>query len=180
MSYVTSYKSPADLKYLENEPRPSWVFDLESRIIWWANQAGLDFWKAASLEDLQSRDFKGDSNTVVDRLNTVFHSTPKGQVSRESWTYYPLDEPVSTIADHMFVDIEDNRSAVLIQIEHIHPSDRDAQGLRLIEATRYTSVMVSMFSKSGDLLVENPAAIAFRTRHRSGDSPHPESPSRVQ
>jgi PAS domain S-box-containing protein len=146
------------------------VFDLESRIIWWANQAGLDFWKAASLEDLQSRDFKGDSNTVVDRLNTVFHSTPKGQVSRESWTYYPLDEPVSTIADHMFVDIEDNRSAVLIQIEHVHPSDRDAQGLRLIEAARYTSVMVSMFSKSGDLLVENPAAIAFRTRHRSGDA----------
>ena len=166
MSVKTHYQFPTELRDLEKDSRPSWVFDMENRSMWWANKAGQEFWKADSAENLSTRSFKGDSTAAADRLLSVREGTPLGQISRESWTYYPLDEPVSTVADHLFITIEDDRPAVLIQIEHIHPKQRDAQGLRLIEAARYTSVMVTMFSKSGELLVENPAAIAFRSRYQ--------------
>jgi hypothetical protein len=55
--------------------QPVWVFDIENKSMWWANDSALDLWNADSLESLQQRDFAEDmsdatASTLVDYLAT--------------------------------------------------------------------------------------------------------------
>jgi hypothetical protein len=44
---------------------PIWVFDIEKKSVWWANQAALDLWNADSLESLLNRNFAEDMSEVA-------------------------------------------------------------------------------------------------------------------
>ena len=44
--------------------QPIWVFDIVNKKMWWANDAGLQFWQASSVEELCGRSFASVSETV--------------------------------------------------------------------------------------------------------------------
>ena len=138
---------------------PIWVFDVDRHRLWWANRRAIRFWRADSLEELIRRDYGSDSDTVRWRLAQVIEKTAPGDVATDVWTLYPGGEPVTVITAMTPVIIEENSNAVLIECSAPLDLKRDEESLRLLEATRYTSLMVSTFSRDGTLLSQNPAAL---------------------
>ncbi|MGD1879788.1 MAG: ATP-binding protein [Kiloniellaceae bacterium] len=138
---------------------PIWVFDVDRHAMWWANRRALRFWQAESLEALCARDFSSDSQTVRQRLAQVIDKTPPGGVASEAWTLYPDNVPTPLLLAMTPVTIAEGRNAVLIEGSPPLDMAGDDESLRLLEATRYTSLMVSTYSIAGQLLSRNPAAV---------------------
>jgi len=138
---------------------PIWVFDVDRHAMWWANRRALHFWRAPSLEALLARDFSGDSPTVRQRLAQVIDKTPPGEVATETWTLYPDNVPATVSLAITPVTVEDGRNAVMVESSAPLDLAGNDEALRLLEATRYTSLMVSTYALSGRLLSRNPAAI---------------------
>ncbi len=138
---------------------PVWIFDVERHAMWWANRRALQFWRAESLEELLVRDFGSDNQAVRQRLAQLITKTPPGEVASETWTLYPNNIPVTVLLAMSPISIEDGRDAVLIESSAPLDLQSNEEALRLLEATRYTSLMVSTFTLEGQLLSRNPAAI---------------------
>jgi signal transduction histidine kinase len=153
------FAEPQALQPLDRLTTPIWVFDVDRHAMWWANRRALHFWRAATLEALLARDFSADSATVRQRLAQVIEKTPAGEVASETWTLYPDNVPATVLLALTPVTIEDGRNAVLIESSAPLDLAGDDEALRLLEATRYTSLMVSTYSLNGRLLSRNPAAI---------------------
>ncbi|MFN3239557.1 MAG: PAS domain S-box protein [Pseudomonadales bacterium] len=147
----------------EADSRPAWIFDIAEREMCWANAAGLSLWKAESVAELRQRDFKKDSISAIERLNSLAGSIADGSSRQESWVLYPRDEPVNVLIEHTMVEIEGGRQAMLLQVLQHIDSVTDQQSIRLVEAARHTPVIVCSFDAEGQLTAENPAAVAFRT-----------------
>ncbi len=168
------FRCGSDLAFYDDIRIPIWVFDVVRHRIWWANRAALQFWRADSVEDLCRRDFSSDSDMVRTRLLQVVQNTLPGEYASESWTLYPHGHPVTVILDMQPVRIGEGRDAVLIQATTRLDMESDPQFLRLFEAARYTSLMISCFSRDGRCLSENPAAQAaydislFREKYAPG------------
>ena len=153
------FAEPQALQSLDRLTTPIWVFDVDRHAMWWANRRALHFWRAATLEAMLARDFSADSATVRQRLAQVIEKTPAGEVASETWTLYPDNVPATVLLALTPVTIEDGRNAVLIESSAPLDLAGDDEALRLLEATRYTSLMVSTYSLNGRLLSRNPAAI---------------------
>ncbi|MGE5765935.1 MAG: ATP-binding protein [Bacteroidota bacterium] len=147
------------LQPLDRLNTPIWVFDVDRHAMWWANRRALHFWRAPSLEALLARDFGSDSPTVRQRLAQVIEKTPPGGVASETWTLYPDNVPATLSLAITPVTIEEGRNAVLIESSAPLDLAGDNEALRLLEATRYTSLMVSTYTVNGRLLSRNPSAI---------------------
>ncbi len=143
-------------------PAAIWVFDLDRHGIWWANQAALGFWRADSLGELQSRDFSADTPSVRQRLAEIFDNTPDGSFSTDTWTVYPLGEPVTASANLTPVHIGAGGRALLVNVTGAMTGASgeagDPTSRRLLEAARYSRTIVRTFSGEGRLLSQNPAA----------------------
>lgn len=138
---------------------PVWLFDLDRHNIWWANKAAVKFWRAENRADLLSRDFGTDSDMVRRRLRQVIEHTAPDEFSSETWTLYPMGHPVTVMLAMTPVTIDgDRRDAVVIEVQAPIHMDDDPQGLRMLEAMRYTSLIVSSFTLGGEFLSQNPAA----------------------
>jgi len=157
------------LQALDTLNTPVWVFDVDHHTMWWANRRALRFWRAASLQDLLARDYSSDSPTVRQRLAQVIANTPPGEVVTEAWTLYPDNVPTPLLLAITPVTIAEGRNAVLIESSAPLELGDDDEALRLLEAARYTSLMVSTYSLRGQLLSRNPAAVeAYGQRHETG------------
>ena len=154
-----SFKTPAVLAPYDLLHTPLWVFDVQRHRMWWANRRAIAFWQADSLEDLLARDYGSDSDTVRRRLAQVVENTPPGAVATETWTLYPGSHPVTLQLAITPVLIEDGADAILIESSGALDVKGDEEIVRLLEATRYTSLMVSVFAPNGALLSRNPAAV---------------------
>ena len=82
-----------DVRQLQHLTTPLWVFDVDRNRIWWANNQGLAFWKAASVEELWQRDFSSDSATVQKRLRQIVELATEDTQLTDTWTIYPADDP---------------------------------------------------------------------------------------
>lgn len=148
----------SSLGLLDLIAHPIWVFDIRLHKIWWANPAALRFWRADSLEELLSRSFATDSETVRRRLRLVIDHAGTAHPVQESWTLYPRGEPVTALLSMTPIRIDqERRDAVLIEVNAAASVAEDADGRRFLEATRYTSVMISYFGLDGRLISMNPA-----------------------
>lgn len=155
----TIVDTPEDLAMLSLSTAPLWVFDIAKHRIWWANDAAVRFWRAADLGSLVARDFSSDSPAVRRRLRQTIENAAPGRPAVDTWTLYPLGEPVS--ARLAFTPLKigtDGDDAVLIEAREIGFADGTDDERRLLEATRYTSLMISYFTLNGDLIALNPAA----------------------
>ncbi|WP_438039046.1 STAS domain-containing protein [Sorangium sp. So ce128] len=151
---------------LELSAIPVWVLDVDRSRVCWVNEAGLDLWRAQDRDELFARDY----STVPPPIRTRFQALAaqlrgEGGVVRESWTFYPRGVPVTVTLHSSSVELDDGRFAILSQAL---PTDGapEPELVRGIEALRHTSVMIAFVDPSGDLLMQNPAALrAFgRTR----------------
>lgn len=127
--------------------------------MWWGNKGAIRFWRAASFEDLMNRDYSSDSSTVRKRLRQIFDNAPLGQPTLDSWTLYPGGTPVAVNMRYTPVRIgSDHRDALLMEAAVSDNAGINATDQRVVEATRYTSIMISYFTLDGDLLSMNPSA----------------------
>ncbi|MEP4037928.1 response regulator [Pseudophaeobacter sp.] len=156
------------LGHFEQLATPIWVFDVDNHRMWWANAAGVMFWEASSLENLLCRDFSTDSDIVRTRLHQVVRNGPGQKGIQDTWTLYPNDEPKNVILSFLPITINQGANAVLIEVKQFVDSTVDADSLRILEATRASALMVSTFSAEGQLLAQNPAALACYGPPRPG------------
>jgi len=138
--------------------QPMWVFDAQRLCHLWANAAGLKFWRAQSLAELQQRNFSDMRETVQARLQVMAAEHARGQVVQEQWTLYPKDQPVTVMLQSCAIQTPDGRIAMLFSGMNSAPVlDKSLQ--RGVEALQHTSVRIAMFSlRDGSVLMRNPAA----------------------
>lgn len=149
-----------DLRALDMLPTPVWIFDIQQMAMWWANRAALRVFRAESLEGLLGRDFSKVSEAVRTRLHSYLDRFRRGETLTEQWTLYPQGQPVSLNCLCSGVQIEaEGRLAMLVQANPIPATEAvDAYTLRCVEALRHTSVLISLASLEGEILLQNPAA----------------------
>ena len=138
---------------------PVWIFDVDRHRMWWANRRAVAFWGAGSLAELLARDYSSDSETVRQRLAQVIENTPPGEIALETWTLYPDGNPVTLLAAMTPITVEGRYDAILIETSGPLDVKGNDEVLHLLEASRYTSLMVSIYSSEGWLLSRNPAAV---------------------
>ena len=149
-----------DLRHYEWLQVPMWVFDPEQLCLRWANEAGVAFWRADSLQALLARDFSDASVATRSRLLACLPQHAAGRVLRESWTLYPLGQPMTTALLSRGVRLPDSRQAIFFCSEPSAAS-YDADMLRGIEALQHTPVRVALYRLDSTLSVmRNPAAVA--------------------
>ena len=139
---------------------PIWVFDVERHRIWWANPAAVQFWEAEDLQDLLSRDFASDSETVRQRLRQIVRHSQADDRLQDTWTLYPNGVPKTVLLSFWPVLIEQEINAVLIEVKQFVDQFADEESIRILEAARVSALMVSTYSREGKLLVQNPAALS--------------------
>ncbi len=149
-----------ELENFDQLATPIWIFDTAKHRIWWANKKALFFWEAETLEDLVERDFGSDSETVRDRLQQIVENGTGDETIQETWTLYPKDRPVPTVLSFRSIQVENRQDAVMIELMRTLDHDPNEENSRLSEATRTTSTLVSMYSLTGRLLAQNPAALS--------------------
>ncbi|PTX56326.1 PAS domain S-box-containing protein [Litoreibacter ponti] len=155
-----NFAGPQDLRQLQKLSTPVWIFDVDRHGIWWANSQGLAFWKAGSVDELRLRDFSSDSATVRERLRQIVElASDDGQIN-DTWTLYPSGEPQTVILSFQPVEIEGTYKGILIELVQLLGRDANDDTWRLLEAARATSLMMTTFSMEGQVLTQNPAALA--------------------
>ena len=153
------FPSRESLNALSLAVGPIWAFDLDQHRVWWANAAAVRFWDADSEADLLARAYEGDSGTTRRRLRQIFESTPPGQAVQDNWTLYPDGRPTSVAITLTPIRIRpEGAAALLIQLVSQFDDKDTGVDRRMVEASRYTAVMISIFDMDGELLSMNPAA----------------------
>ncbi|NMM45897.1 PAS domain-containing sensor histidine kinase [Rhodospirillaceae bacterium KN72] len=138
---------------------PIWVFDLDQHRVWWANAAAVRFWGADSEAELLARAYERDSGTTRRRLRQIFESTPPGRAVQDNWTLYPDGRPTSVAISLTPIRIRpEGAPALLIQLVSQFDDQDTGIDRRMVEASRYTALMISIFDMDGALLSMNPAA----------------------
>ncbi|MCG5244020.1 response regulator [Azospirillum doebereinerae] len=139
-------------------PAPIWVFDIERSRIWEANDAALRLWSADDRETLFLRDFSQMSTATVTRLNGCLAEFRAGRAVEDTWTLYPRGEPVLVRCLCRGVLIDGGRLAMLVQGQEVPAEQIDRNALRMVEALRHTSLLVSLYELDGRPVLRNPAA----------------------
>jgi two-component system, sensor histidine kinase and response regulator len=137
---------------------PVWVFDLDRPGIWDANRAALRLWGASDRAELIDRDFSAMSASTATRLNGYAAAFREGRTVEENWTFYPKDGPVSVRCVCQGVTVEGGRLAMQVEAQRMPGDAIDHQSLRMVEALRHTSLLVSIYGMDGSPILRNPAA----------------------
>ena len=151
----------ADLRAYEWMNIPAWVYDCGQFRHWWANAAGLRFWKSDSLDELCSRSYSDTSQTTRARLALAMHAHANGETTCERWTLYPRGTPASILLQGTGIRLPDGRAGILFMAElgmQMEPSV-----IRGVEILNHASVLLCVHRLSdGEGLMRNPAAeLAF-------------------
>ena len=186
--------------YTRNELRcmnlllhPIWVFDIDHKTMFWANNAALEqVWNAATLEELLQRDFAGDmseaaATVFVDYKNTLLKDPYRSKIA-EQWTFYPRGGEHATTVDVVTSAIRildssnpSNKNAttiaLLVEAETVRSDQTlNESTVRTIELLKHIPVAVSQFSIDGTKLIyQNPKATKlFGTTRGANNNPLPD------
>lgn len=158
-SHLTHIESHDELALYALIPNVVWIFDLDRHGWWWGNQAALDFWDLETLDDLINKDLSGDSQGARDRTKQTFDLAAKNGLTIDPWTTYPQGKPKTLYMMHRacLVGSERHRAIIAYINEEVNLGETP-ENLLLVEAMRYTTVLVTSFTLDGEAVVENPAA----------------------
>jgi len=158
-SHLTHIESHDELRLYELIPNVVWIFDLDKHGWWWGNEAALKFWGLEKLDDLVNKDLSGDSQGARDRTKQTFDLAAKNGLTIDPWTTYPGGKPKTLHMMHRAVTVgPDRHRAIIAYINEEVNLGEAPENLLLVEAMRYTTVLVTSFTQEGDPVVENPAA----------------------
>jgi PAS domain S-box-containing protein len=144
---------------------PSWIFDLTQHKIIWGNSKACAFWQAETVQDLLDRDFSTDSIVVRRRLSEIYDSRTL-DAAEETWTIYPNGTPVTVKLHLRPVAQRTHVRALVITVARRLDLDLEPDALRLLEASRHTPAMVSLYSMDGVLVTQNSASSAYVARYQ--------------
>lgn len=158
-SHLTHIQSHDELVLYELIPNIVWIFDLDQHGWWWGNSAALEFWGLDNLDALIAKDISDDTQGARDRTQQTFELAAKNGLSIDPWTTYPNGKPKTLHMMHRAVLIgPDRHRAIIAYINEEVNLGETPENLLLVEAMRYTTVLVTSFSLDGTPVVENPAA----------------------
>jgi len=158
-SHLTHIESHDELRLYELIPNVVWIFDLDKHGWWWGNSAALKFWNLETLEELINKDLSEDSQGARDRTKQTFDLAVKTGLTIDPWTTYPGGKPKTLHMMHRAVTVGPERHRAIIAYINEEVNLGDApENLLLVEAMRYTTVLVTSFTLDGTPVVENPAA----------------------
>ena len=135
---------------------PIWIFDvLESRIVW-ANRLALEFWNAPSLRALAARDLSvGMTQSTRRRLAAYQRKLERGEAVVDRWTFFPGDRNETMLIVCGRVPGRRDVDQLMLRARHCETTQA---GIRGVEALRHTSVMITLCTPEGRILMHNPAA----------------------
>ncbi|MFK7890557.1 MAG: ATP-binding protein [Granulosicoccus sp.] len=148
----------SDLESFAKLNTPMWVFDTCNFCIHWANPSGLAFWHAPSITVLRQREVSNDSKYVKDRLAVVSSALQERGSYIDTWTLYPDNQPAQVQLQIHRIVLGTSTTNLLFEVIDKLSRPLEMGDLRMLEATRATSSMITMMSLDGNVLVQNPAA----------------------
>lgn len=158
-AHLPHIKSHDDLTLYELIPNVVWIFDLDRHGWWWGNEAAIKFWNLQSLDELVAKDLSDDTQGARDRTKQTFDLAVKNGLTIDPWTTYPQGKPKTLYMMHRAVLVGPERHrAIIAYINEEVNLGEVPENLLLVEAMRYTTVLVTSFTLEGEPLVENPAA----------------------
>jgi len=140
---------------------PVWIYDTDFKKIAYANQSACTLWAADNEEELAGRNLsEGMSKAVETRLAQYQRDFLRSD-SRfsETWTLYPNGQPRTVDISYSGFVMPDGRMAMICEV--IGTWRKDAETIRRSDALLHTSVSIVLFSGTGKVLYQNPAARAL-------------------
>lgn len=158
-AHLIHIKDHAEVALYELIPDVVWIFDLDKHGWWWGNSAALKFWGLETLDQLINKDLSGDTQGAKDRTAQTFELAAQSGLTIDPWTTYPNGKPKTLFMRHraVLVGPQKHRAIIAFINEEVNLGETP-ENLLLVEAMRYTSVLVTSFTFAGDAVVENPAA----------------------
>jgi signal transduction histidine kinase len=159
---------------------PVWIFDVKDRKMRWGNRAAQELFNAASLEDLQARDFTQMSPSVATRNNQLIQRCGLGLVTVDMWTFYPKGEAKTVRATVSGIRLLDDQTdpavlphiCILSEGVHVEQRELDNELLRGVEMLRHLPIAVCQFDMQGACMFQNPeACLPQDTTTIDADSP---------
>lgn len=144
---------------LSLSPVPTWVLDIEAIRVLWANAAGLEFWRATSVEELAQRDVERDApKAVVDRVRKTITRILQGDVFQENWTFFPKGKPLPVDLHVRAIELRDGRIGMLNQAMPVddHASDSILRTLAMLRHAKATIVFVN---DQGSIYTQNSGSV---------------------
>lgn len=158
-SHLRHFINRSELEDFELIPSPVWIFDLGNYKFWWTNKAGLDFWNVKEVQDMINKDMSTDSEGTRLRMEQVYDKAATLGESTESWTTYPDGQPKTVYMRQRALLLGEEKSqGIMAFISEEVDLGKEPENMLLVDATRYTSVNISIFTPTGDLMRQNPAA----------------------
>ena len=158
-SHLIHIKNLNELSLYELIPSVVWIFDLDKHGWWWGNQAAVNFWGLNSIDELINKDLSSDTQGARDRTVQTFELAAKNGLSIDPWTTYPKGKAKTLYMMHRAVLVGPERHrAIIAFINEEVDLGETPENLLLVEAMRYTTVLVTTFTFAGNIVIENPAA----------------------
>ena len=153
-SHLTHIASHDELRLYELIPNVVWIFDLDKHGWWWGNEAAIKFWGLETVDDLINKDLSADTQGARDRTKQTFDLAAKNGLTIDPWTTYPGGKPKTLHMMHRAVTVgPDRHRAIIAYINEEVNLGEAPENLLLVEAMRYTSVIVTTFTLEGDPVV---------------------------
>ena len=139
---------------------PVWVLDADPIRFAWANEAAVEFWAAASLEELLARDIIGRAPAkVIDRTRHVIERARAGHIERSEWTFYPHGEAKIVSVQLRGINFGDQGFGLLNQALDIAELASPALS-RSLALQSHGAVIAALVDTRGRLLTQNASASA--------------------
>ena len=157
--HLTHIKTHDELALYELIPNVVWIFDLDKHGWWWGNEPAIKFWGLDCVDDLINKDLSGDTQGARDRTKQTFDLAVKQGLTVDPWTTYPNGKPKTLFMNHRACLLgPDKHRGIIAYINEEVNLGETPENLLLVEAMRYTTVLVTSFTFDGEVVIENPAA----------------------
>lgn len=145
---------------LSLSPVPIWVLDIDAIRVAWANAAGLDFWRAASLDELAQREMENDApQAVIERLRKTIARVRAGDVFQENWTFFPKGHPLPVDLHLRAIVLRDGRMGMLNQAMPVD-DHASASILRTLAMLRHAKATIVFVDCRGVILMQNSGSVS--------------------
>jgi len=131
---------------------PVWVYDIDNKCIFWANDSSLVLWETESLAELQRRDLSKEMTKAIEAtLEDYKRRFNSQQTIRTWWHFTPKDIAKKALCLFSGIPLPDNRIGMLVQVLS------EEKSLRYDLACSDGANLSLLFDKDGQIVSSNTA-----------------------
>ncbi|NVB42501.1 STAS domain-containing protein [Pseudenhygromyxa sp. WMMC2535] len=140
---------------LQQSPLPSWVLDVQTLLICWANAPALELWQASGPEELYARDVTSEATeSEIERAALLMQQIAAGKRISQEWTFFQMGEPILLLLDLCGVALPSGGYGLLNQAMPIHDAAPPLVQRKLAMAQQSAFIRV-LVGREGALLSKN-------------------------